>query len=149
MIFSAIYRLPIWNNLNKQDRSLRLFIVGMVMYIVLYFYLNSSYSDNLQAIKEYKDYIYYLFSLDIILFVYTFYMDDSLKIKKKKKALRRPNNRLLIPSPPIFIPQQLGQNRPTVVSSPQQQPQEDESISIPIYEPNDNHESIELPIYGN
>ena len=59
MIFNAIYRIPIWNNLNKQDRALRLFIVGMVLYIVLYFYLNSSYSDNLQLIKEYKDYIYY------------------------------------------------------------------------------------------
>lgn len=147
MIFNAIYRLPIWNNLNKQDRSLRLFIVGMVLYIVLYFYLNSSYSDNLQMIKDYKDYIYYLISLDIILFVYTFYSDDSSKKKKKKKGLKRPNNRFLIPQRPLFIPQQSGPTRPTGQTGPV--PQEDESVGIPLYEPNDDHESIDLPIYKN
>lgn len=151
MIFNAIYRIPIWNNLNKQDRALRLFIVGMVLYIVLYFYLNSSYSDNLQLIKEYKDYIYYLISLDILLFVYTYYTDDSVKRKKKHRGMRKPINRLhMPPPPPFFIPQHNG---PTGPSAPtglmMQQPQEDESVGIPLYEPKDEHESINLPIYGN
>ena len=73
MIFNSIYRLPLWNNLNKQDRALRLFVVGLVLYIVIYLYLNSTYSDNLQLIKGYKDYIYYLIAFDTILFVLTFY----------------------------------------------------------------------------
>lgn len=151
MILNAIYRLPIWYNLNKQDRVLRLFVVGLVLYIALYFYLNSTYSDNLQLIKSYKDYIYYLICIDLILFVYTFYTDDTKRKKRNKQRnkhpMRIPNNRFIMHQnmpKPLFIK---NPNLPIPII---ENPKDDESIGIPLYEPKQKEvESIDLPIYGN
>lgn len=160
MLFNAIYRLPIWKNIDKSTRAIRLFVIGLIIYIILYIYLNSSFSDNLQLIKAYKDYIYYLFAVDTIMFTYVFYTDYPLK-KKKSKQLKKCGNKQRMPMNrmlPIQQMYQLQQNQPQ--SPPQNQlqnkhetkPNDIESVNIPLYEPINNttqDESLDIPIYNN
>lgn len=67
MIFFTLHRLPIWRDLDNNNRNIRIFIVGIILYIILQSYLYSNYGSNNEFLVDYRHYIFYLIVIDAII----------------------------------------------------------------------------------
>ncbi len=70
MILTALFKTSLWNNIPPKNRKVRIFILGIGLYIVLYALLNSGYLKNITIVDKYKKYIYFLMAMDILISQY-------------------------------------------------------------------------------
>src|SRR3972149_3611482 len=84
MFLYLLNNSPIWTDLDKKSRYLRLFITATVIYIVINSFLNSKYVDNIEFLINNKKYLYYLIFFDIAATLLKIYFGkNSDKIEKK------------------------------------------------------------------
>ena len=38
MILNAIYRLPIWRELDTRSKNIRVLVLGIILYVIVYIY---------------------------------------------------------------------------------------------------------------
>ncbi len=90
MFFSLIYKSSLWNKHEPKARLLRVFISGVVLYILLHSYLYSRYTDGSELIQKYRKYIFYIGGVDAASILSLYYSETKNKKKNKKKNKRHP-----------------------------------------------------------
>jgi hypothetical protein len=76
MFYTIISKLPI---IEGEYRNLIIFIVGTILYIIAHAYLFSKQSESNELFVKYRDYLYYMFGLDCLIFYATLKKSDSDK----------------------------------------------------------------------
>ncbi|AYV77027.1 MAG: hypothetical protein Barrevirus8_13 [Barrevirus sp.] len=167
MFYNLIYRSPLWA--KAKDRNIRIFVLGTILYIVFFLYLQSKYNK----LQNYKKYIYYIFVTDfLVMSLYMSYSEyfktkdkkvNKMKTKtKKKKETKSKNNGPSLPNQnrrpmsnkPVAPP---NQNKGSNSSLPSPSTPQNKGSNPPISNngPNrdthlsDNNSNVALPIYNN
>ncbi len=150
MIFNAIYRLPIWKTLDTNSRNIRVLVLGLILYIIIYTIMYTKYVDEIEIIKNYRQYLYYIVSIDLVItsaFIFSNDKPNNKKSKKTKKKVKKniPNQQQILQQIPHNIPNNIPKNIPQQI--PHNIPN-NTSNNIPnnTNEPIDNN-SIDIPIY--
>ena len=92
MFFTIIYKSPLFIKNGPNKRLIRVFIMGIICYIILHSFLYSDFINNNNLIK-YRKYIYYLAGLDA---ASIFFLQDA-HIKKPKKKIKYNQKKYMIP----------------------------------------------------
>lgn len=167
MFFNAVYKLPIWKNIDNKSRNIRLLVLGAVFYVIVHSFLYSKYVENIELIENNKKYLYYLMIIDLGSVGLLMFMNDSKKIKKKKtqKKQRIIKRKILPPIMPFGMEnvklshKNIKQNpigvtkpinhRPTIKSN---QNIDNDSIKLPIYSSKNkklDNDDCDIPIYDH
>lgn len=109
MFFNAVYKLPIWKNIDSKSRNIRLLILGATFYIILHSFLYSKYVEDIELIENNKKYLYYLMVVDLASVGLLMFMNDSKQPKKGKSKNKqsKKNNKQPIPH---MIPFNMNKN---------------------------------------
>ena len=154
MFFNTIYKFPIWNDLDKKSRYIRVLILGVILYVASYSFLNSNYVNNISFVQDYKHYLYYLIGVDLCTISTIVAFDDKVNKPKPKKIkllkgntqkakllsmlLKNKQQLLQKPNPPQY-------QQPVV---PQYQQPIIPDIDIPVYGQNNIDVDIDIPVYN-
>lgn len=137
MFLNIMNKIFDWAELNSTDKYLRIVILGLVMYVVAYYFINSEYCNTNKFVSENKQYIYGILIFDLILYICSQLLTNNSTNKMRNKKKRRSNhnskndNNLLKNSPlNINSPNYLENNNNLANSN---QDIENETIDIPIY----------------
>lgn len=98
MFLIALYNLPIWGKKTGSGTIfMRQLITIIVIYTILYYVMYSGYTDNIEIISKYKQYVYYSMVIDIVLLFYLFFFSLLCDPKKKstKKSIKKKNSKKL------------------------------------------------------
>src|SRR3972149_4626632 len=112
MFLYLLNNSPIWTDLDKKSRYLRLFITATVIYIVINSFLNSKYVDNIEFLINNKKYLYYLIFFDIaatLLKIYFGKNSDKIEKKIKNKSLSEKDIQQMEQMRQIYEMQQMQQ----------------------------------------
>jgi len=82
------------NLFPKNNTKSKIYIVGSLLYMTLYSFINSSYVDNYDLVIKYRKFIYHIMIFDLIV---TYFCTEGKKEKKRK------TNKFC--APPFFIEQ--------------------------------------------
>jgi hypothetical protein len=163
MFFNSIYSFPIWKKLDPKNRMIRLFIIALILYIILYAYLYSKFTQNIQIVNNYRQYLFYLAAIDLVVFMRNiFNMKSNKKKNKRKGRIPRPLIMPMVRIPPVMNNLQRNKSNVTQPNIPDNQSiklpiygennkkvSDVESIKIPVYKPkNDNDNDPDIPVYG-
>lgn len=93
-----------WNGLSRTDKCLRVIILSLIMYIIVYYFINSEYCNANSVISENKQYIYFIAIIDLILYICSHLLvgDSANKAYNKKKRIKGRNNKSI--ENPLNIP---------------------------------------------
>lgn len=168
MFFNILNRLPIWKELEENERLIRMFFLGSFMYIIIHAIIYSQYGEENDTIKSVRNYIYYVFLLDFatagfLLKSNTISENNICSYDSDDNIYNSPVTyvRQMAGNIPKYIRQQKCENNCGNKKSPQSpfikknniaknNKQKDEA-TIPIYNPppkdRNDDKDIELPIY--
>lgn len=65
MFYYIVSKLPAIVSVNDDSRVYKIFIIGSICYVILHAYLFSNIGENIELVKKYRNYIYYLWVLDL------------------------------------------------------------------------------------
>lgn len=67
MFYFIVSKLPIISNITDQSKLYKIMIVGSICYVILHAILYSNIGENIELIRKYRKYMYYLWGLDTVL----------------------------------------------------------------------------------
>jgi hypothetical protein len=77
MFFYAIHNIPYGSSMSRIERNGRTMLYSSICYFLLYIFINSNYSNNFSKVKYLKKYFWWIFIIDVALFImlYKVYLD--------------------------------------------------------------------------
>ena len=148
MFFYITHKSPLWRQLKPRERNTRVFLVGIVLYVIFHSFLHSGYGVGISL----KKYLYYILGADILLTGLAVASDSMFSRKK----LVYPQHTYMLPyAPPRLIQQQpqhpqhpQPQQHPQQQQQPQPQPQQHpQPQPQPQLQPANDHQNGHIPIY--
>ena len=79
MLFSLLYGLPLWASLSKNNRTIRIIVLGLIFYIIVHFFITS---------HTYRKYAYYASGLDSVIYLVLY----LYSVDKKENTLTDTSN---------------------------------------------------------
>ncbi len=100
MFFYIIHKLPVWTKMKLKNRNARVFLMGIIWYVILHSFLYSKYFNDGGTMRNYRKYIYYVLIIDIIITSVSITVPSLMKKKHRKRKYIKwnkalPNKRLL------------------------------------------------------
>ena len=89
MFFYAVYKLPIWKDIDSKSRNIRLIILGAIFYVIAHSFLYSKYVKDITSVENYRKYIYYLIIADLAMVGLLLATSKKDNKRKKKKNNRK------------------------------------------------------------
>lgn len=85
MFFNLLNRSSLYKDADIKSRTVKIFVISMILYILLHSYLYSSYVDNMDNVIKYRHILFYIIFLDIFLTSINIYFPKKQKKTKKNK----------------------------------------------------------------
>ena len=179
MLINAVYRLPIWYDIDIKSRNVRILIFGIILYIIVHSFIYSKYVENNELVLRYRNYLYYLIGADLVIIGLLMLTKKTNKEKNKKiknlNKFRMPYN-IYYPQHRLNVPikntisvknkneiikkseiQNLNENKVDEdINLPIYNSQKDQDpilniieSEIPVYEPKKNLVETNIPIYNS
>lgn len=76
MLYLTLYKLPLWKSKSITSKLLKVIIISTIIYVLVYYYLNSTYNTNPTLINN-KSYVYALMLLDLLATLNFVYRDNK------------------------------------------------------------------------
>ena len=94
MFFYIVYKSPLWPNMRLKNRNVRVFLAGILLYIIFHSFLYSKYFENDGTLKNYRKYIYYVLTVDILITFVSIATSYLMKKRHKKRKYIKWNREL-------------------------------------------------------
>lgn len=161
MFYNLIYRSPLWLTNKKANRNIKVLVLGSILYISMYAFLQTKYS-NISFLENYKKYIYHIFVSDLSTVSVQMYFQNTNTKNKRKTKTQKKSKKLQIKKKKPQLNYKPLENKQDSLIKPLQNTQntllntvkdttlvkdinseKDTIIDIPIYVPNNvNIESV-------
>lgn len=147
MFYNVAYRFPIWNDLDDKSRNARILVLGTILYIIVYSFIYSKYTDDIEIIQKYRSYLYYILAIDLIIIALLMFTKKPKKKKNKKKNQKLIDYNMKYQLMKQQLMQQKIKQNVNQPSQPKQPNLNDINIEIPIYNGMQIQED-DIPVYS-